>query len=209
MTMEQFSTAFINVMIITIALILLGYLMHLLSGGIAKLLATMIGSKAAIFVVNRVTFIGVIHHELSHALLAFISGAKIYEISLFKPNGKELGHVRLAYRGNVIIKAIQACLSAYAPVICGTFTSMILIHILLEQNLPVWGQGILIFLLLSIILHEDLSMADIRNGLRGLPIVMFLLFFVFLLSGFDIREKIVFFKELSFACYRWNLPFVI
>jgi len=165
--------------------------MHLVSNVIFNMLASVFGDGAALFVVNRLTFIGVMHHELSHALLAFVSGAKVHEISLFKPSGTELGHVKISYRGNVLLKALQSCLAAYAPVICGTMTSLVLIQILQKQDLQLWARILLLFLLISIILHEDLSKRDIMNGLKGLPIIMGAMFVIFLVSGLDIRADMI------------------
>lgn len=62
---------------------------------------------------TRLTYIGVIHHELSHAFLAILTGAKVLKISLAKKgtvhNG-QLGSVTFAPRGPKVIRNIQCTL---------------------------------------------------------------------------------------------------
>ena len=46
------------------------------------ILSRIIRGKLYLFVANTLTFPGVMYHELSHALFAFITGAKIEKISM-------------------------------------------------------------------------------------------------------------------------------
>ena len=55
--------------------------------------AAFLGDSFTYFIFNRLTFIGVFHHELSHALLATVTGAKVTKIVFFHPDGDRLGYV--------------------------------------------------------------------------------------------------------------------
>ena len=69
--------------------------------------AAFLGDSFTYFIFNRLTFIGVFHHELSHALLATVTGAKVTKIVFFHPDGDRLGYVEYVTRGNIIMRSIQ------------------------------------------------------------------------------------------------------
>lgn len=85
----------------------------------AKAIASAFGRRAAFFVMNYATFPGVIMHELSHALVARLSGCRIDEMKLFEPSGDSLGYVKFSCAGSKRRQAFQMAASACAPVICG------------------------------------------------------------------------------------------
>lgn len=111
--------ALIKTCILILSITFIGILASLNRSFSVKSYALVFGPKIAQFIDSRLTFIGVIHHELSHILLALLSGAKIADFELFKPNGRTLGEVKIIPRGPIFLKAIQKSLSGMAPIICG------------------------------------------------------------------------------------------
>lgn len=74
------------------------------------------GTKTARFYDTRVTAIGVIHHELSHLLVAIFTGARIDGVKLYKIFQKQddevLGYVNYTPRGLYPFRCIQQTLIA-------------------------------------------------------------------------------------------------
>ena len=132
--------------------------------------AIAISIKFAKFIDSGITFIGVIHHELSHILLALLTGARIKNFKLFKLFGDTLGEVNIIPRGNVIFRSIQLTASAIAPVICGSI-SIYLIYKHLGLNI------ITLILITNIAYHMTLSKQDINAAFKG-SIMTILLFFI-------------------------------
>ena len=149
-----------------------------------------ISPMIAFVIANYLTFPGVIHHELSHALLGFVSGAKITRINLFKPDGTNLGSVQMVYRGPWILRCIQGCLSAIGPVALGLIT----ICILDVKVLPVIsGSGALIFLyylMFSIAMHMTMSKADMFCFFKGVLGVYLIVLAVCILTETNVMEYI-------------------
>lgn len=81
------------------------------------------GTKTARFYDTRVTAIGVIHHELSHLLVAIFTGARIDGVKLYKIFQKQddevLGYVNYTPRGLYPFRCIQQTLIGIAPGILG------------------------------------------------------------------------------------------
>lgn len=134
------------------------------------------GSTLTKFIANYLTFIGTVHHELSHAIIAFCTGAKVTKIELFYPSGPTLGKVSFIPRGNRITKSIQLTLSAIAPVILGCVTEYLLIKYAIANSTGIITTVIIYYLILSIFLHMTMSKQDIKNAIKGLPICTLLIF---------------------------------
>ena len=163
----------------------IGLLINFITEILLNSIASIFGGKTANFVANRVTFIGTVHHELSHALFAFLTGAKVTKIELFRPVGDRLGQVGFITRGNNVLKSIQLTMSSIAPVICGTITEYILIYKLDISNYHIAIKIIYLYIIISILFHMTMSTQDIKNALRGLPICTFIIFsiiFIILLA---------------------------
>lgn len=128
---------------------------------------------------NYFTFPGVMHHELSHALFALLTGARITATSLFKPdldNGT-LGSVSFYTRGPSILQALQAYCAGVAPVPCGLLTCSLLHKYVIETtSLTIAQRGILLYLAFCILLHSRLSVADITTAARGIPLIAVVVF---------------------------------
>ena len=159
-----------------------GYLIGLFDRMIEKALMIITGGTFGCLFINYLTFPGVILHELSHALLAFLTGAEITHIHFFSPNGDSLGSVSIRPRGNFLTMSMQRGFSAMAPAFC----SLLWLYFLKEFLYPYALNRPLIMLLfvylcVAVVLHASLSDADIRVGLKGFPgclIITFLVLYV-------------------------------
>lgn len=146
---------------------LIGFLSGRAEAAAYRGIAGAAGHKAAFFIVNYVTFPGVVAHELAHAIGARLSGARVTEMCLFRPEGQTLGHVSIECRGRRGQAAVQLAASACAPVISG------LILVPLAFGLAVRFRGHLaagLFLYhfaASVICHMGMSGQDLRSYARG------------------------------------------
>lgn len=143
--------------------------------------------------INYVTFIGVVHHELSHALLAFLTGAKVTEVKLFRINHKDgrLGYVSYAPRGNFIMMSIQKVFASVAPILMGFVTcGFLYMYVLPMAEASIWGICLFYYVFLSIILHMSLSKQDIQVMKGGIIVVILLFTIVFYILGWDFVAQI-------------------
>lgn len=129
---------------------------------------------------NVLTFPGVIHHELSHALIAFILGAKIKKINLYKISNGSLGSVTYVPRGPVMLQSLQRSLSSAAPVFMGIITECILIPFAVSAHIHPFLLFLLIYLIISIVIHMDMSITDIIVYVKGTPLCFCFLFILFM-----------------------------
>ncbi len=163
---------------VLVALLIVGLLISWASDRITIFIARFTGSRIAFGIRNYLTYIGTVHHELSHALLALISGAKVEEIHLM-PKGEALGYVNLTPRGPKFLQGFQLSLSAIAPMLCGLATLSGL-SVLYGYVSGGW-RGLILYLALSIFFHMNLSPADIKNFVKGLLPTTLLLYLLILL----------------------------
>lgn len=183
---EYLIYSLINTLLLVLIIPIIGYLIGILIKSFVRFIASIAGRGFALFVANYLTFVGVAHHELSHALFGFISGAKITKISLFHPEGQSLGKVEMIPRGNFVTKSMQLTLSSIAPVVMGTVTEFLLYQYVWSNISIIWQKIILVYVMISIFLHMTMSSADIKNALKGLPICALIIFAVVYLTGFNI-----------------------
>lgn len=162
--------------LIVIAVPLVGFVIDKLVQNLMNLCTRCFGMGTSVMIYNYFTFIGVMHHELSHAAAAILTGAKILSINLFKPTGNTLGNVVFVTRGNKIIQSIQLCFTAVAPVFTGICTLYFL-----KSN--VWTlcdklalKIIFIYAFISVLLHTSMSSQDIKTYIKGVPILWLLSF---------------------------------
>lgn len=172
----MFLDYFKSALILTFAIPVFGLVLGFILKTIYKNLAKAIGYKKAHFIFNRLSFIGVFHHELSHALLATLTGAKVVKIVFFKPEGDRLGYVEYKTRGNIIFRSIQNALSSVAPVLCGCLSLFGLFKLITLVSLPIWGIILVIYIMISIALHMTMSGQDFKTMWKGVPVVTLILF---------------------------------
>ena len=140
--------------------------------------------KLFLCLANTLTFMGVVFHELSHAFVAFILGAKIRKINLYKRNGNQLGSVIYSPKGPAMLKSIQMSISAAAPVFMGVITQLFMFYALQNVNMPVWLVIFLCYLSFSIAMHMDMSADDVMVYLKGAPICFLLMIVVMAVVGY-------------------------
>ena len=169
---------------IIVASPLTGFLIHLF---VTKLLGSILSvidrsGKLFLFVANTLTFPGVCYHELSHALFAAITGAKVKKVVLYQKKGNQLGYVEMVPRGPLPLKWLQISFSACAPVITGLIGECAILWAFVSVTLPMWAYFLLGFLFFCLLIHMEMSAADIKGYLKGIPF-FFLLFFLIALSA--------------------------
>lgn len=166
-----------------VAMIVLGLIASGIEQLINRILGLFMGSEFAFIFCNFLTFPGTILHELSHAFVATITGAKVTEISFFD-FGPALGHVSYRTRGNKFMRALQNSLTACAPVISGCIALPLLIILLgkIESIPAIIG---VIYLIVSVIDHMTMSIIDIVNYFKGIwasAIFFFVLHMILLIA---------------------------
>ncbi len=162
----------ISALILTLIIPAWGILIYLLNKLLYMLLSKITSEKTAIIIVNWLTIPGVIHHEISHAFLAILTGAIVTEFRPFWPDRTtgSLGHVNFTTRGSIFLRSIQYTLTSTAPVIMGTITS-ILLFALTRRTLPITTLILVIYLIFSILIHASMSLADVKVMLRGIWVI--------------------------------------
>ena len=158
--------------IICVSVIIIGYLVNKVEQWQLHLMSDKVGSKIASFICNRVTFPGTIIHELSHALFALLTGAKVLEVKCFEmfAHGR-LGHVKFAMVGTKLKRMVQLSFVSCAPVIVGLILEYILIKVIFTYELSLGIQIFLWYMMVSIADHMSMSSVDIKNYLKGLILV--------------------------------------
>lgn len=184
--MGRLSIALINTAIIIAGMLLSGFAIDAIVNSIAITLYKYCGRFITMLVMNYITFVGVIHHELSHALFAFFTGADIVKVDLFKVTNNTLGQVMYRTRGNMFMRSIQDTLSAIAPMVTGVFSEYMLYNLLTTHQLTGGGKLIILYVMVSILCHMSLSVQDIKMMLRGLPIFALLVFLFMYITKFNI-----------------------
>jgi len=145
-------------------------------GGIRRIISKVIGRKAEFVFSNYILFFGVVIHELAHALFALITGAKIEQIALFRPQGDSLGYVSYRPRGNTFAKAIQNSLSACAPVIIGIVILSLLVYSIFPIIAATWQWILVIYIFISVLFHMNMSKVDLKCYFAGmLPTILVVL----------------------------------
>jgi len=192
---NQVIIAISNTAAVILAIICIGLFIHFIQFLINLLFSKLIGQDATYIFLNKITFIGVIHHELSHALLAFITGAKVVKVKLFKydeENGS-LGQVVFYPRGPFLLRCIQDLFSSIAPTLCGGISIFCLVHFITYN--AIWKYIIFGILIFCIFIHMDMSTQDLKIAAKGIPILIITLFAIFYFTNFSlINYAIEYFK---------------
>ena len=184
-----FAVALINTILIPVAIVLIGLAANLAGRAVTGLIAFAVGDQAAGVTRNYLTWPGTVMHESAHAALAFLSGARIKEFRII-PEGRTLGYVRIVPRGNYISKGIQITLSSIGPVIAGVAALVLMGHFAFPAANVWWHYLILVYLVVCVVIHMNLSPLDVKNALRGLPVCMIALFIVFLFCHVNLFGKL-------------------
>lgn len=175
----------ISALIITFIIPAFGVVMGIVKKTIYRVLA-FISPGFAFTLINYFTFLGVVHHELSHALFGFITGAKITKVNLFKPNGISLGNVQMIYRGPWLFRCIQGCLSAIGPVVMGIITTSLIVAYLLPNISSIYAMIFIYYLIFSIIMHMTMSSQDMACFMKGVAGVYILVMIVCVVANINV-----------------------
>lgn len=142
-----------------------------------RILSKLVGSKFAEFICNRLLFLGTVTHELSHALFAVLSGAKIVKIRCLTLFSKDtLGYVSFITMGKPVKKSFQLAFIGCAPTVMGCIILWQLISRwqFFAVNFPV--QLFLIYFGISVVDHMSMSLSDVHNYKKGCLLLFLLLF---------------------------------
>lgn len=169
---------FISAVIITFAIPVFGLIVEGINKDIYNILARLLGAKTAMIIVNWVTFPGVVHHEMAHALFGIVTGAKIKEMELFKPSGTSLGYVKFAFSGNIILRSIQYVFISIAPIVCGSISTVLIFYYTKSNSFSIWVLILIIYLLISIIFHMTMSTQDLKVMFKGVWFIFILVLII-------------------------------
>lgn len=185
---QELYFALSNAAIIVISLMLVGGLASMIRTFSIRTYTRAFSGRFAKFVDNRLTFIGVIHHELSHALLAFLTGAKIKSCKLFKMENNTLGHVDIVPRGPFIIRLLQQAMCGIAPVLCGGITLYVIYYFgFYKRGTFDYVSIILILLAMCISYHMSMSKQDFKVARAGLLVAYIILVGLSFVINIDYR----------------------
>lgn len=160
-----------------IFILVLGFIASALERLINLILGGVLGSGFTLLFCNYLTFPGTILHELSHALAATITGAKVKEISFFDL-GVSLGHVTYITRGPKFMKSLQDSFTACAPIISGSLALLTLYSAISGTSHSMGITVLLIYLTVCVIDHMTMSIIDAINFFKGIWALAILIFAV-------------------------------
>lgn len=150
--------------------IIIGFIVNQIETYQMKLLNKFVGQKVSSFICNRLTFPGVMIHELSHALFATIMGAKVTKIKLLTlQNDGRLGWIEYIPRGNKWRQGLQHTFCSCAPTVVGLILELFIIDMFSHGLIRGFGWiTFTIYMMISIGDHMSMSKQDIKNYMRGI-----------------------------------------
>ena len=156
-------------LIITLIIPVWGLLIYLINTALYRILSKITSEKTAMIIANWLTVPGVVHHELSHAALAVITGAHITEFRPFwlDRSNVSLGHVNFVARGPLAVRCLQYTLISTAPVLLGSST-VLFATISIRTSLTPAMKFFLYYMAFSVFIHASMSFADVKVMLRGI-----------------------------------------
>lgn len=168
------TTSIVLALKIVVGLVLLVIGVEFIRSLIIYILSAVVGLSLAALIINKITFFGTIVHELSHALMAVLTGAKVKGINLFYliPRSDALGTTYVVFSKNALLQSIQRVFVAIAPIIGGITVIYLLNTLPLDKK---WMLYLIRYLQISVLLHLSISKTDMRVGVSGLPIVFILI----------------------------------
>ena len=150
-----------------------------------KIFGNIFNDKVASIIINRVTFIGTMTHELAHALFAKIFGAKITSLHVLDIfGGDTLGHVDFATQGGIIKRNLQSFYSACAPVFVNCFLVLVILSYWPYIN-NIFIHILFIYLIISFLNHASMSIQDLKlyfaSSIIAMPITVIIISILFVL----------------------------
>lgn len=196
---SQWLLALVGTVMIPLTIIVLGRIVDIILEGSRYVLVIFFGNKTADIIMNYMMFIGVIHHEIAHTVVAFLTGCKIGKINLYRPNKRNgtLGSVEYYNTGNVVMQGIQNTLTPIAPVILGILSICLLNKYVIDIRPENWYKTIIIYIEVCIFLHMQLSRADIKIFIKGMIIMIPILYVVLYFTKYDIFTILNYIQNLK------------
>ena len=178
------TTSAVYVLLLELSVLIIGWVVNKIEQFQLRMLSNTTSNKIACFICNRVTFIGTVIHELSHALFVILTGAKLIKVKIFEiSKDGTLGHVEFALQGKKWKQFFQLSLISCAPVFMGILIEYLLIKIVLTYSLGLWIEILLWYVIISVFDHMSMSNVDIKNYLHGMivvyPVLTVLIMFVY------------------------------
>ena len=198
--MEQIKIALLSTLIVIILIPLIGFIINLIQRGIYFLFSLFLGQLFAYYIIQVwLTFPGAIFHELCHFIILTLTGAKARIVNLFKPSlDGTLGSVEYYSRGGILLKSLQHSLGSSAPTFIGLFVLSFSVIKIYPNLTVIWQYIIFWYLWISILLHIDMSFADMINYLRGLAVLIIPIFLIFFFAKIDLIAIISQYLKLDF-----------
>ncbi len=157
--------------VLCLSVIVIGFLMDRFEVIVYRLLSKHMSNKMAHILIYRVTWPGTAIHELSHALVGWMLGARILKIKIFEFKGNQLGHVEFQCRGSKRTQMVQLGLLSCAPVLTGCLLLYLLIVYGLNPVRPWYVIAISAYLLVCVVIHMSMSGQDIKNYMKSMWVV--------------------------------------
>lgn len=164
----------INTIAVPFLIVLVGIICNCIVQVICEFLSMFLPSSFIYLFLNYLTFPGTICHELAHGLTITILGGKVTEWNLFKPQGNSLGSIVFYTRGSYLMKCLQNSLGSIAPIPVNLCLIQLLYLKALDFKETMGWRVFIIYLMISLFIHLDLSSADIKGIFQGLPAVLLL-----------------------------------
>ena len=174
---NQFLFAAVVALLLPFVVILVGFIINYLGYAIAFLVGLFIDPRIVFNIINYLFFPGVMLHELSHAFMAIITGAKVTEVALFKREEDSLGHVAFINRGNLFLVSLQNIFASAAPMFCGAAICYGCYYGVTHLAI-LWLRILLGYIGVSMFFHMTMSIQDIKIYIKGVPIFMGLIFII-------------------------------
>lgn len=178
---KSFILCGIYTIMILLSVIIIGAVFDIIEVYQIRILRKLFGGKVASFICNRLTFPGIVVHELSHAVFASMLGASVTKIKLISlRNDGRLGYVEYITRGRKMMQGLQHAWSSCAPTIVGMILEYALFSMFhVAASLP--QKLIIIYFIISIADHMSMSKQDIMNYIRGSWAIAAILYIVLLI----------------------------
>ena len=175
-------TSFTYTTLLVFVVVLIGRLIDCFEIGQMRLLSRWVGMKFASFMCNRLTFPGIVIHELSHALFIWAAGGKIEKIRLFAFGGDgRLGYVEFRPKGSKLQRSCQMSFGSCAPVLTGIPLQMLFMYLIFNVVMPLWAYILLWYMSISVLFHMSMSAEDMKNYFKGMRVI-FPIMMVFVLA---------------------------
>lgn len=162
--------------VLFLSMIVIGAVTNLAEKRALRFLSFRIGRPAAWFIVYKLTFVGTVIHECSHAVMGWLTGAQILEVKCLTLRGQELGFVKFRLRGNRAARALQLGWLSCAPVLSGLILVPVCVWAVLTVDILL-VRILAGYLGVSVFIHMSMSKKDILNYCKGfwgvLPVFYF------------------------------------